>query len=83
MKRASNTVNRLYPMRFRANNFNQDDVKKILPSGYLTCDPVKDHTKEIINCYNKGVPAMVGCGLYPLSCRYYVANHSTCFSPQL
>ena len=37
-------------------------MKKVLPNGYLTCNPLKDHNKELFKCLLKKKTPMVGCG---------------------
>lgn len=58
------TVN-LYRHALRANYLQKD-----LPNGYLTCKKVEEHTKAVLSCVNKDKPVKVGCGLYPITCRY-------------
>lgn len=57
--------------RFRIlNSQSNQAVARILPNGYLTCKEVKPHNDALFSCLNRGKNPMVGCGLYPVTCRY-------------
>ena len=67
MKRAV----RVQQYRFRVlNSQSNQAVKQILPNGYLTCKKVKPHNDALIGCLSRGKTPMVGCGLYPVTCRF-------------
>ena len=60
-----------------SSELNKQEIQKALPNGYLTCKKPRQYMDDSLACQakikeGKNKILMLGCGLYPITCRFVV-----------